>query len=134
MTKKQVLGLVFVIIAFISLIFAIVCFSMYCGKYTFYEYYGGDAYTGIQQAAADTSYNVLIGNQNSAVMGGFFFLLVSFTFTSIGIINLIKDKKATKKDMYADLVTEILKQKVLLSNGTITKEEFEKRVNQLLDV
>lgn len=50
----------------LSIIFAIVLFAgggasvkdMDTGTYTSYSYYGGDAYTGIQQAAADTSRNV----------------------------------------------------------------------------
>jgi len=39
------------------------------GVYTSYEYYGGDAYTGIQQAAADTSQNVK--TQTEMIRAGF---------------------------------------------------------------
>lgn len=50
----------------LAIIFAIIVFSgggskvggMDTGTYTKYNYYGGDAYTGIQQAAADTARNV----------------------------------------------------------------------------
>jgi hypothetical protein len=39
------------------------------GTYTSYNYYGGDAYTGIQQAAADTSRNVV--TQTGVIAAGF---------------------------------------------------------------
>ena len=39
------------------------------GERTSYSYYGGDAYTGIQQAAADTANNVRL--QSSIVLAGF---------------------------------------------------------------
>ncbi|MBR5345401.1 MAG: hypothetical protein IK127_06205 [Clostridia bacterium] len=50
----------------LAIIFAIILFAggdssvtgMDTGTQTSYEYYGGDAYTGIQQAAADTARNV----------------------------------------------------------------------------
>lgn len=39
------------------------------GTRTAYSYYGGDAYTGIQQAAADTARNVK--NQSATIVAGF---------------------------------------------------------------
>lgn len=58
MTKK-VRSFFLIPIGVLSIILAIVCFSMDRGSYTSREYYGGDAYTGMQQAAAQTANNVL---------------------------------------------------------------------------
>jgi len=55
-TRKTLL----ILFGIVSLILAIVCFSMDTGGYENYERYGGDAYTGIQNAAAHTSNNILI--------------------------------------------------------------------------
>lgn len=53
--KKQILLMV---VGVLSIILAIVMFSMDDGVYTSYRSYGGDAYTGIQHASADTATNV----------------------------------------------------------------------------
>ena len=42
----------------LSIVFGIVCFCLDTGRYVSYETYGGDAYTGIQHAAAGTGNNV----------------------------------------------------------------------------
>ena len=60
--SKRVTGFFLLVAAIVSVIFGIVCFNSYPSldttKYVKYEYYGGDAYTGIQNAAADTANNV----------------------------------------------------------------------------
>ena len=42
----------------ISIALSVMCFSLSDGTYVHKNYYGGDAYTGIQHAAADTGENV----------------------------------------------------------------------------
>lgn len=62
--SKRVTGFFLLVAAIVSVIFGIVCFNSYpssyltSDKHVEYEYYGGDAYTGIQNAAADTANNV----------------------------------------------------------------------------
>lgn len=60
--SKRITGFFLLVAAIVSVIFGIVCFNSYpytsITKHVQYEYYGGDAYTGIQQAAADTANNV----------------------------------------------------------------------------
>lgn len=51
-------NLVFALIGIIAIILAIVCACLNDGYYEANEVYGGDAYTGIQQAAAQTANNV----------------------------------------------------------------------------
>lgn len=97
--KKNLFAYLLLALAVIALIFAIVCFS----SETSYLYgstkgnnqYGGDAYTGIQNAAAQTATNVYYLNRNVeiltsciATVGGLFFLLVSFVFAVFGVKQL----------------------------------------------
>ena len=51
-------NLVFALIGVVAIILAIVCSTMSIGGYESNEVYGGDAYTGIQQAAAQAANNV----------------------------------------------------------------------------
>ncbi len=60
----------------------------YDGGYTSYEYYGGDAYTGIQQACADAANNVdRLGGYISAVMQ-FFFIILGIAFAAAALFVL----------------------------------------------
>ena len=90
-------------IAALCLIFAIVCFAapvgglVGCAVYD--ETYGGDAYTGIQNAAAQTATNVYyLGRnlENFAVIvkliGGFSFIIAALTFAVQGVSKLIACK------------------------------------------
>ena len=67
-SKNFITGVIFIIAGIIAIAFAIVVISQatsyYVGSYTWYETYGGDAYTGIQNAAADTANNVYYLNNN----------------------------------------------------------------------
>ena len=68
---SKLVAILYFVIAILALIFAIICFKSYSDylptsswAYTFYEYYGGDAYTGIQHACADVSENVRVGSES----------------------------------------------------------------------
>ena len=58
----------------LSIIFGIVMFTLSDGFNVHYEYYGGDAYTGIQNAAADTAKNLTCLSQIAQF--GFGFVLI----------------------------------------------------------
>lgn len=51
--------IILILTGLISLGLSIGAFSKYKGTIVCYESYGGDAYTGIQHAAADTAVNVI---------------------------------------------------------------------------
>ena len=97
--KKNLFAYLFLALALISLVFAIICFaaetSYATGSYESSKQYGGDAYTGIQNAAAQTANNVYYLTRNVVLLttcvattGGLFFLLAAFTFAVIGIKKL----------------------------------------------
>ena len=93
-TKSKILCVVTVVFIVLGLIMSImgIASTFTCDDYrTSYEYYGGDAYTGIQQAAADTSKNLCeIGN----MLENFFnvtYIFVGILLVTVGTYMLIKN-------------------------------------------
>lgn len=58
MNRKIIFASIGVLIGIAAIVFGIVCLSMEPARIVSKEYYGGDAYTGIQHAAAQTATNV----------------------------------------------------------------------------
>lgn len=83
--SKRVTGFFLLVAAIVSVIFGIVCFNSYPSsvtiKYVEYEYYGGDAYTGIQNAAADTANNVKAND--ATVRSTYYMIAKGFGFALI---------------------------------------------------
>ena len=110
--KKNLFAYLCLAIAVLSLVFAIVCFStdpsVANGSYESSKSYGGDAYTGIQNAAAQTANNVYYMNKNLQVLttcvattGGLFFLVVAFAFALVGVQKLGLFEEAPKQETVA---------------------------------
>ena len=79
-------GKIFLFISVVAIAFGIACFSLYTTPYTTdSEIYGGDAYTGIQNAAADTANNIFYLMKNVNTISGLFFMLIGIIFGSFGI-------------------------------------------------
>ncbi len=108
MTNRKILSIAFVVLAVVALVFAYMCFTtntyMPSGDYESPKTYGGDAYTGIQQAAAQTSKNTYYLNQNISDLAdiivsisGYFFVLAGLTFAALAIAGFIPEKKARVK-------------------------------------
>lgn len=57
MKKKNDRGF-FAVIGIVAIVLAVVCLLMSSGSHESYKTYGGDAYTGMQQAAAQTANNI----------------------------------------------------------------------------
>ncbi len=55
---KTLRSILFAIIGAISIILSLACFSKDVGSSVSKSYYGGDAFTGIQHAGAETGNNV----------------------------------------------------------------------------
>ena len=110
--NKKGLALILLIIAFVALVFSVICFaqdtSFSKGATESNISYGGDAYTGIQNAAAQTATNVYYVNRNLQdfatmvkVIGGFFFLLVAVAsglsaLYTIGLVDMLLDQIFSK--------------------------------------
>lgn len=87
----------FIVIGIVAIVCAIICISSDTGSYEAAEFYGGDAYTGIQQAAAQTANNVRTLTE-----------LVSFGFAAIlGVTGLICIAYGLFCRDYKKILTEI---------------------------
>ena len=103
---KKILGIILLAVAVLSLLFALVCFAMepdnISGSIELEAEYGGDAYTGIQNAAAQAATNARHINYNLAALintvatiAGFIFVLIGVLCGGLGYVNLINSKEAS---------------------------------------
>ncbi|MBR2645973.1 MAG: hypothetical protein IKD47_00225 [Clostridia bacterium] len=109
---KKVSGFIFMAIGLLSIIFSIIFFKKdidlrwFNGSGVLKETYGGDAYTGIQNAVADTANNIRalsldieeFGLEVLKMMNSFFgyiLLVVGLLIFAIGVRELLKNKKET---------------------------------------
>ncbi len=113
MKKKGIVDFIvpvgFMLIGVVSIIFAILCFTYAYpvadrGGYTWYEYYGGDAYTGIQHAAADTANNIyfLAGElewyiYDLQTTNGYFLTIIGAVLIFFGLNKFFKVLKGNNK-------------------------------------
>ena len=107
----------------------------YTGQWTRSETYGGDAYTGIQNATADVSYNVAAFGvsleyffENLSVWCGFIVVALGVYLLACTFYTYERAPKKAKED---ELVT-IGKYKGFLDQGIITQEEFDAKKKQFL--
>ncbi len=84
MHDKKLLGSTLVRIALLSAVFAIVCFFMGTGDYETYITYGGDAYTGMQNASAQAANNVKALAEIVSMGFGALFLIISSVLFALG--------------------------------------------------
>ena len=103
--KNNLITTMYFALAIISIVFAIICLTadVYSPRYiyTFHESYGGDAYTGIQNAAADTSQNIIglgleLGNLIKDCFG-LSFILVGLIFVVLAIKSISNKKVLQEK-------------------------------------
>lgn len=106
---KKIFNYTLIGIGVLSIIFAILCFVLNgeydYGYYVNWEIYGGDAYTGIQNAAAATANQVDRLNENIATLAncikigfGFILLIGGLLVTLYGVHELLKNK-ANKQEI-----------------------------------
>ena len=127
--ESKLVTILYFVIAILALIFAICCFipdvigDVFPPEtgYTSYEFYGGDAYTGIQHACADISNNVYYLGHSffwsfygiKGIIGlfdciGYILMVSSLVFATLGIKSL---KPATYIEVKTDnIVNEENKQ------------------------
>jgi hypothetical protein len=169
MTKKQKIlkGIFLIFMCVLSLAMALHNYICLDEKYIYrystshidHKYYGGDAYTGIQQAVADTGNNVSALNSTVAEAGNeimsVILLACAFIFTLIFFVclyltiktfaeNTIAQAKATtveepelpkiETEHKNDEISEIEKFNELKERGLLSAEEFELKKKQLLGI
>ena len=98
--EKKILSIGLITIGIVAIVFAIICFCeepwFDVGRYVYKETYGGDAYTGIQNAAAATANNINDLNINleyaTEYLGncmGYLLLIVGLVLLLIGVSKTI---------------------------------------------
>lgn len=97
-------NILLILVGIVSIGLSITCFNADDGIYVEKNYYGGDAYTGIQHAAAETGQNVrdLIQNTNKGF--GSILLVGGLALVAAGIPSKKKEKElecATKPEQQA---------------------------------
>ena len=129
-------------IGILSIILAIVCFVLNTGDTEINYTYGGDAYTGIQNAAAQTARNVKalasitkVGFGSILLISGCFLIVSSLQETDTE-----DDKKENniEEDSYLDeerltKEEELQKYKELMDKGILTEEEFKIKSQQITE-
>lgn len=100
---KKPIAVLLILVGLLSVILGFSCRSQSKGNHTSYSWYGGDAYTGIQQAGADTANNVRYMNEN--LITGFFYVLLigGLVIILVGVNGLLQ---ATEKRSVTSSVPE----------------------------
>ena len=83
--KKGSKAAALIIVGLLSIVLAIVCDTKGIGEYEYAKYYGGDAYTGIQQASAQTANNILETNKILKYGFGSVLLVAGLAMLLLGI-------------------------------------------------
>jgi len=92
--EKKVLSIGLIAIGITAIVFAIICFNErpwyigYC-DYVYKEVYGGDAYTGIQNAAAQTASNIYYLDRNFTHAVSLFTDCMGYLFLIVGLLLLL---------------------------------------------
>ena len=128
MNRKR-LKVTFIVAGILSIILALVVFTFDAGLYVNPQAYGGDAYTGIQNAGASTAYNVV--QLSKIAKTGFASLLLVGGVLFIGIGVSVKkeedetdsSEKAEESEPIANTYTEALANEI---NNTEEEKEEEK--------
>ena len=118
---------------------------------TQYQYYGGDAYTGIQNAVADTSNNVRhLGDGLERAIGdaykytGFLLAFIGLYLLGATFMSMNRQKQSQPIAQSVNsvgtppvedpIVENLKKYKQLLDSGIITQEEYDEKRRQLLEI
>lgn len=107
MKKRNIIFVLLLLVGILSIILSVVCFGKMVGGMEYNQTYGGDAYTGIQHAAAQTARNVMWGNEILAFGFGSILLIAGLSIVIFSIYGFISsseiEKIATNTDKMANL-------------------------------
>lgn len=140
MNFSKILAIVFavvlIVVGLLSVILGIVAYSnndesdLYAGGSPSYQTYGGDAYTGIQNAAVSTSRNVVHTNMILKFGFGSILLIAGFLSIAVGANKLFGETEIRK--IIGEKMTAAQAQPVAVENkvdNTQTTENDEQKIN-----
>ena len=106
--RNRFFPVVGIIVGVVSIAFGIVMLNMNSGVNTGYEWYGGDAYTGIQQAGADAAANVKRLTEVVKLGFGLLFMSSGIGLLSVSGYRLKKGNDEVKNNLeYLALLKDI---------------------------
>ena len=91
--KKKFASVLGVIAGCVSVLMSVIVFLKATGGYEWSETYGGDAYTGIQNAAAQTANNITYLNEIVKVVGGGLLLVLGLALIAYFSNEISKEKR-----------------------------------------
>lgn len=91
MNIKKILAIAFVVIGLLSAILGLSAYGLDTGYYESSSAYGGDAYTGIQNAAAQTANNVRYVTEAVASVGGSILLVTGLVLILVGVKAFVEE-------------------------------------------
>jgi hypothetical protein len=103
---KIVRSIAFIIIAIVAFIFSSKIDDMNDGGYVSSSVYGGDAYTGIQNASAETGCNVYKGNQIIQKGFKYTFILIGLGFLVVGLTPTLQPKNGEENNIKENTTIE----------------------------
>lgn len=106
--KNIIKNILFIFVGIVSTGLSVSCFKADTGDYVSKEIYGGDAYTGIQHAAAETGQNVRALAKIVAKGFGSVLLISGMTLIAIGVPGVIPLKKKNDKQESISNTSETL--------------------------
>lgn len=92
MNTKKISAIIFLVVAAVAIIFGFLCYEMSAGSYESSETYGGDAYTGIQNAAAQTANNVYYTSILIGEIASYAFFFVAVVFVALAVIKFLESR------------------------------------------
>ena len=90
---KKFFAVLFIVVGLLSIVLSFVAYDSYIGGYESSETYGGDAYPGIQNAAAQTANNVKTLAELVAFSTGSILLVAGLFMIVFGLFNLVGPKQ-----------------------------------------
>ena len=139
--SKKTKSILTMVVGVVAIVLAIVCFAMDTGNYERDSAYGGDAYTGIQNAAAQTANNVQdlaaiakVGFGSILMVFGLYLIVSAIDVVEVSTKSTVEAPKEPSSQVENIAGDEIGRYKELLDNGVISQEEFDAKKAQLLNL
>ena len=85
MSLKKIAAILFVIIGIVAIVMSFEAYDLPTGGYESSSAYGGDAYTGIQNAAAQTANNVRYVTEAVGYVGGSLLMVTGLILIAVGV-------------------------------------------------
>ncbi len=113
---KKIINIIGILSGILSMVFGFICLSNRVGTYVIDKSYGGDAYTGIQNAVADTANNIQTLSENLIFGFGALLIVIGIAILCYFFVKLIEE-------LEKDRVTTSINVNPIVTEKIIEKSE-----------